>query len=159
MNDDAATTNAPGRWRSTVALVVVALADVAWLLWPWVYAVSITRKVGGEIGSVGVGIGEGLIATALLPVPLALHRLAQAIARRHGANVQQLWRLHVRAFLFCLVVAVIAAMASYVATPLLPILLAALVCVGLVLVGQHVVIAVVIWRGLRAVRDWKGAAG
>ena len=66
--------------------------------------------------------------------------------------MQHLWRLHVRAFLSCLVVAVISAMASYIATPMLPILRAALVCVGLVPIGQHVVIGIVIWRGLHAAR-------
>ena len=138
-----------------VALLGLGLADLAWLLWPWAaraYAWSGIGPGGGS-GSVSVGISDAMIVTSLMPVPLALHGLAQVVARRAGAHVRRLWRLHVYAFLYCVAVALLAAQVAYAAVWLLPALLVALVGVGIVLVGQHVVIAIVIWRGLRA--DWR----
>ena len=148
------------RGALTAALLLVGLMDLAWLAWPAVALVLspalaffwLAARVGagsGGCGSVSAGFSEALVEGMVLPVPLVLHGVAQVLARRVGADVRRWWRLHVMAYVACLLVV---ALMIGMRPASLPDSALGIGLVGglLVGVGQHVVIAIVIVSGLRA---------
>ena len=150
----------PSRSSLQAGLVSAAVIDLVWIAWPWrsllpvlSFSVSGLNTGSGGIGSVSAGISEGIIESLLVPVPLACHGLAQVCARRAGADVRRWWRRHLLALAVVIGAGlVVAATVMLQSAPHGPTAawLIFVPLVMLVLVGQHVVLAVVIVKGLRA---------
>lgn len=143
-----------------LGLIGVAVADLAWLAWPFVWMTwSVATMLGdaeasGGVGAVSIGIWETLFDLALVPVPLLLHGVAQLLARRAGADVRRWWMRHIVAVLLSSVGPV----AFHVLTErqfmaLAEVLAPFLILTALVFVAQHIVIALVVVKGILALRQ------
>jgi hypothetical protein len=144
------------------ALIAVALADLAWLAWPFVWtalgvamtASSSEAGSSGGVGAVSFGFAETILEFSLMPVPLLLHGAAQLLARQAGADVRRWWMRHVVAVLLSSVGPVsVRALSERQFMAVSEILAPFLILTALVFFAQHLVVALVVVKGLLALRE------